>query len=96
MDPRFGATGTPVAALIDLEGQVSSDPAVGGLAVLELLGGHHDEPAPSTMVPRPACDAGRSRQVSFERVVAATPPTIAAPEDNVSEFTCIAYPSPAW
>lgn len=39
--PRFGATGTPIAVLIDLEGRVSSEPAVGGPAVLELLGGHH-------------------------------------------------------
>lgn len=35
----FGATGTPMAVLIDAEGRVASDLAVGGPAVLALAGG---------------------------------------------------------
>jgi hypothetical protein len=47
--PRFGASGTPIAVLIDLEGRISSEPAVGGPAVLGLLGDHHEGSPPSSM-----------------------------------------------
>jgi hypothetical protein len=39
----FGASGTPSAVLVDAEGKIASEVAVGAPAVLELAGGSRTE-----------------------------------------------------
>jgi hypothetical protein len=43
----FGATGTPMAVLVDAEGKIASELAVGAPAVLALAGQEQDTTAPA-------------------------------------------------
>jgi thiol-disulfide isomerase/thioredoxin len=49
----FGASGTPIAVLIDERGKIASDLAVGAPAVLALAGVQHDGSAPAPVPPAP-------------------------------------------
>jgi peroxiredoxin len=45
----FGATGTPMAVLVDAEGKIASELAAGAPAVLALAGAHTERPASSAL-----------------------------------------------
>jgi peroxiredoxin len=51
---QFGARGTPSAILVDSEGKVASEIAVGAAAIFQLVGWRTAEPAPIMQAPRPA------------------------------------------